>query len=194
MKKYIPIDFNYIIPLVKGIDPSLFKMHFKLYEGLTEGTNSTLKQLNKLKKNDLSYAGLKERFAFFYNGMKLHELFFEQLRYSKNNKIPKNLISEIKKSFGSFDKWKKDFQKTGEIVDIGFVALVRDKENGNLLNIFITEFQTGGFIGVDYILVMDVWEHAYITQFGLDIKKYIKTFFKNIDWDIINDRLEKSLY
>ena len=192
MKKYKPVDFNHIIPLVKGIDSSLFKMHFKLYEGLTDGTNSVVKELNKLKKNDLAYGSLKERFAFFYNGMKLHELFFEQFRYNKNIKIPSNFSKEIKKHFGTFDKWIKDFKKTGEIVDIGFVALVRDRTNGNLMNIFISEFQTGDFIDCDYILVMDIWEHAYITQFGLDIKKYISTFFNNIDWNIISDRLELS--
>lgn len=186
---YSPKDFNYIIPKIKGIDPALMKMHFKLYEGLTHATNKTLQEIKKTNKNSLVYGSLKKRLSFFYNGMKLHELFFEGMDSSKN-KMPENIKSEIINSFGSISNWIQDFKKSGEIVDIGFVALVKDKKNGKLMNIFITEFEIGDFIEVEYLLVMDVWEHAYITQFGLDINKYIDVFLQNINWEIVSERLE----
>jgi Fe-Mn family superoxide dismutase len=188
-KIYSPKDFNYIIPKIKGIHPNLMKMHFKLYEGLTHATNKTLQEIKKSDKNSLIYGALKKRLSFFYNGMKLHELFFEGMDSSKN-KMPENIKSEIINSFGSVNNWTKDFKKSGEIVDIGFVALVKDKKNGKLMNIFITEFEVGDFIEVDYLLVMDVWEHAYITQFGLDINKYIDVFLQNINWEIVSERLK----
>ncbi len=189
-KIYSPKDFNYIIPKIKGIHPELMKMHFKLYEGLTHATNKTLQEIKKSDKNSLIYGALKKRLSFFYNGMKLHELFFEGMDSSKN-KMPENIKSEIINSFGSVNNWIEDFKKSGDIVDIGFVALVKDKKNGKLMNIFITEFEIGDFIEVDYLLVMDVWEHAYITQFGLDINKYIDVFLQNINWEIVLERLEK---
>jgi Fe-Mn family superoxide dismutase len=187
---YTPRNFNYIIPKIKGIHPDLMKMHFKLYEGLTHATNKTLQEIEKTKTNSLIYDALKKRLSFFYNGMKLHELFFEAMDSGKNE-MPENVKSELIKSFGSVDNWTEDFKKSGEIVDIGFVALVRDRKNNKLMNIFITEFEVGDFIEVDYLLVMDVWEHAYITQFGLDINKYINVFLKNINWSIVNDRMKK---
>jgi len=59
------------------------------------------------------------------------------------------------------------------------------------MNIFITEFEVGDFIEVDYLLVMDVWEHAYITQFGLDLQKYIDVFLQNIDWSTVSQRMKE---
>lgn len=189
--KYSPRNFNYIIPKIKGIHPDLMQMHFKLYEGLTDATNKTLQEIEETQKNSLIYGALKKRLSFFYNGMKLHELFFEAMDSTKNE-MPKNIKNELIKYFGSVDNWVKKFKNTGEIVDIGFAALVRDRKNGRLMNIFITEFEVGDFIEVDYLLVMDVWEHAYITQFGLDIKKYIDVFLQNINWEIVSNRFEKT--
>jgi Fe-Mn family superoxide dismutase len=61
------------------------------------------------------------------------------------------------------------------------------------MNIWINEFNIGELIGVDILLVMDMWEHAYIAEFGLNLKKYSETFLANVNWSVISDNWLKSV-
>ena len=81
---------------------------------------------------------------------------------------------------------KNNFIETGTIPGVGFVALCRDKETNRLFNVWISEFNIGELISTDILLVMDMWEHAYIAEFGLDIKKYANTFLSNVNWSIVS--------
>ena len=76
---------------------------------------------------------------------------------------------------------------------IGWVILYRDPKDGRLINTWINEHDVGHLAGGSPLLVLDVWEHAYITQYGLNRAKYIEVFFNNIDWDEVNQRYEASL-
>jgi Fe-Mn family superoxide dismutase len=56
-----------------------------------------------------------------------------------------------------------------------------------LFNTWINEFNIGEIIGVDILLVMDMWEHAYIAQFGLDLTKYANVFLSNVNWSVVSN-------
>jgi Fe-Mn family superoxide dismutase len=192
LEMYKPIDFSYLLGKVKGIDDDLMKIHFKLYEELVGATNGALKIIKKTEKegnvnNMVIYSSVQNQLGFFYNGMRLHELYFGVMAGENMDKIDNKFVEDLNQNFGSFDAWKKDFTKdVGNIPGVGFVVLCRDKTSGRMFNNWIIEFQTGELIGVDPILVMDMWEHAYIAQFGLDQKKYKETFLNNVNWSVVS--------
>ncbi len=190
IQKYVPMDFSYLLGKVKGIDDKLMKIHFTLYEGLVGATNEALAEINKTAingvKNMVQYSAIQKELSFFFNGMRLHEMYFGVMCGDNMNKMDPTLVKAINKSFGSFNNWKKNFIETGTIPGVGFVALCRDRKTDNLFNVWINEFNIGELISVDILLVMDMWEHAYIAEFGLDLKKYANTFLSNVNWSIVS--------
>ena len=174
---------------IDGFSENLFKTHFKLYSGYVSNTNKLIYLLKSTAPGTPEYAELKRRFGWEYNGMRLHELYFDQM-----NKNPIELSSEsilyksITENFGSFENWKNDFISTACMRGIGWVILYRDIETNKLFNCWINEHDLGHPAGAIPVLILDVFEHAFITDFGLDRKTYIESFFNAIDWKIIENR------
>lgn len=184
---YKPINYDYLLGKVKGIDDNLMKIHFKLYEGLVGATNGALKYINsKNTKNMVEYSAIQKELSLFYNGMRLHELYWGVMCGENMDKMDSNLEKDINANFGSFNAWKSNFIQTGTIPGVGFAVLCRDKISGMLFNTWINEFNIGEIIGVDILLVMDMWEHAYIAQFGLDLTKYANVFLSNVNWSVVS--------
>jgi len=184
---YKPINYDYLLGKVKGIDDNLMKIHFKLYEGLVGATNGALKYINsKNTKNMVEYSAIQKELSLFYNGMRLHELYWGFMCGENMDKMDSNLEKDINANFGSFNAWKSNFIQTGTIPGVGFAVLCRDKISGMLFNTWINEFNIGEIIGVDILLVMDMWEHAYIAQFGLDLTKYANVFLSNVNWSVVS--------
>ena len=188
--KYKPVDYSYLLGHVQGIDDKLMKIHFKLYEELVGATNGALQYLHECSlhgvKNMIEYSAIQKELGFFYNGMRLHEFYFGMMCGENMNKMDSNLINDINRYFGSFKLWKENFIKTAHIPGIGFVVLCRDKSNGMLINNWINNFEIGELIGTDILLVMDLWEHAYIAEFNLDVTKYAETYLKNVNWSVVS--------
>jgi Fe-Mn family superoxide dismutase len=132
---------------------------------------------------------LKRRFGWEFNGMRLHELYFENI-VSGGKELSEDapLRAAIEKEFGSMDQWLKDFQGTGSMRGIGWVILYFDPETGRLFNMWINEHDQGHGAGLKPLLVMDVFEHAFITQYGLKKAEYIQAFLKVIDWTVVSKR------
>jgi len=194
--KYQAKDFSYLLGKVKGINNNLMKIHFKLYEELVNATNGALKAIENANntgvKNMVEYSSIQKQLPLFFNGMRLHELYFGVMCGENMSKKDPDFINAINESFGSFEKWKNNFMATGNIPGVGFVALMRDNSTGRLYNTWINEFDIGELINVDILLVMDMWEHAYLCEFGLNTKKYQLTFLKNVNWSVVSERFIKS--
>lgn len=191
--QYQAKDFNYLLGTLKGLSDPLLKMHFTLYQGYVKNTNALEDMLKEMEKNGdsqtIAYGALKRRFGWEYDGMALHELYFENL--GAKSGLPKKespLYKLIEKNFGSFEDWRKDFLATGMIRGIGWVILYQDSR-GFLHNVWVDEHNINHLAGGLPLLVMDVWEHAYITEYGLDRKGYLDAFYSNINWSIIESRL-----
>ena len=190
---YSPKDFSYLLSM-KDFDASLLKMHFTLYEGYVKNCNLLQKLLSELaKKEELSayeYGAFKRRFGWEFDGMRLHELYFSNL--GGRGILPKksSLYKAITAQFGSFEAWRKEFAATGLIRGIGWVILYLDLASGNLFNVWINEHDVGHLARGEPIVVMDVWEHAYLTQFGLNRGEYIEKFLQNIDWGVALERFD----
>lgn len=136
------------------------------------------------------YAELKRRLGWEFNGMRLYEYYFENLggkgRINKDGKLAKKLIED----FGSYEAWEKDFKSTGTMRGIGWVVLYQDTANGKLINFWINEHDVSHPSGCIPILIMDVFEHAFMLDYGLKRADYIEVFFRNIDWKAVEARVK----
>jgi superoxide dismutase, Fe-Mn family len=190
---YTTKDFSQLIGM-KGFSETLLKNHFTLYQGYVTNTNKLVDTLSALLKDGKTatpeYAELKRRFGFEFDGMRLHEYYFANLGgngvLNKDGALGKKLVVE----FGSYEAWEKDFKGTGTMRGIGWVVLYQDPVTGKLLNVWINEHEVGHLAGCLPLLVMDVFEHAFMIDYGLKRADYIESFFANIKWDEVESRLK----
>jgi len=186
-------DYNNLIGM-EGLSETLLKNHFTLYQGYVTNTNKLIDLIASMVKEGKvgtpEYAEIKRRMGFEFNGMRLHEYYFENLggkgALDKSGKLGKKLVDE----FGSYENWEKDFKGTGTMRGIGWTILYQDNITGKLINQWINEHETGHAAGCIPVLVMDVFEHAFITDYGLKRADYIEAFFKNINWTVVEGRLK----
>lgn len=188
---YQPKDFQYLLTM-PGWSEALLKMHFQLYQGYVKNFNLLQKELKtcpcQTEAEIYAYGALQRRLGWEFNGMRLHELYFENLGGKKPLDPASAFYQKIVSSFGSFENWKRDFQRIGKMRGIGWVVLMQDGQTGKWINTWIDGHDLGPLATATPLLVMDVWEHAYITQYGLDRSQYIDAFFANIDWEKVSQR------
>ena len=190
---YAPKDFNKLLGM-EGFSDTLLKNHFTLYQGYVTNTNKVLDSLAQLLKDGKTatpeFAELRRRLGWEFNGMRLHELYFENLGGKNAPDGAGKLAKKLAQDFGGFESWQKDFQAVGAMRGIGWAVLDQDPETGRLINFWINEHDAGHPAGGRPILVMDVFEHAYIVDYGLKKADYIAAFFKTIDWTAVESRLK----
>jgi Fe-Mn family superoxide dismutase len=190
---YTAKDYAKLIGM-PGFSETLLKNHFTLYQGYVTNTNKVLDALAQMAADGRTgtpeYAELKRRLGWEWDGMRLHEYYFENLGgkspLNPNGKLGKKLVE----SFGSIEAWEKDFRATGAMRGIGWVVLYEDLANGRLINFWINEHDTGHAAGCRPLLIMDVFEHAFMIDYGLKRADYIEAFFKNIDWAAVESRVK----
>ena len=179
---------------MSGFSEALLKNHFALYQGYVTNTNKDWDILQALLKDGKAatpeYAELKRRFGWEFNGMRLHELYFENLGGKGAMNKAGKLAELLPGAYGSLEAWEKDFRATGAMRGIGWVVLYQDDTNGWLFNQWINEHDVGHPAGCRPILVMDVFEHAFMLDYGLKRADYIDAFFKNINWDAVEARVK----
>ena len=172
-----------------GISDEQIQDHWNLYKGYVTQVNMLALELSKGTSDSLCFADRRRRYGFEYNGMVLHEYYFGNLKAGENELTGGDLFSALKQSFGSYENWKKDFECAGKTRGIGWAILYADSTTGILTNHFITEHQNGNVAGFTPILVLDVWEHAYMVDHKAGGRgDYIAAFMKNVNWDVVQQR------
>ncbi|MFN0108824.1 MAG: superoxide dismutase [Blastocatellia bacterium] len=184
---------------LSGISDKTLAIHFKLYEGYVTNTNILNDKIADLSHGDITanempiYSELTRRLGFEYNGMVLHEYYFGNLKTGGSGDPDKAsaFYKLTEECFGSYENWKKNFLTVGKMRGVGWAACYQDPTSGRLSNHWINLHETGNVAGFTPVLIMDVWEHAFILDYvPADRPKYIESFFQNIDWDAVNARLK----
>jgi Fe-Mn family superoxide dismutase len=190
-------DFN--LSGLTGISDETLEMHFGLYEGYVEQTNELTQRLAEMARaghasaKDPAYAELSRRLGFEYGGMVLHEQYFGNLAPRGRGTPSPKLTGALKESFADFETWRADFVAIGGLRGIGWAVLFRDPMSGFLSNHWITLHEQGVPAGFAPLLVMDVWEHAYLLDYKpADRGKYVEAFLGNVDWTEVDRRLAAS--
>ena len=188
---------------LKGISDQTLEMHFKLYEGYVKETNNLTERINefiadgKVDQDEMpAYSEITRRLGFEYNGMVLHEYYFDNLKSGGGTGDPagpSEFVKAAESGFGSYEIWKADFVGIGKMRGVGWAICYQNPSNGRLSNHWITLHETGNVAGFVPILVMDVWEHAFLLDYKpAERPKYIEAFFSNINWGIVEARLGKT--
>ncbi len=176
-----------------GFTNKALEMHFKLYQGYVKTTNMLLQTLHDMREkgeqNSAAFTDIKRRLMWEFDGMRLHEDYFDNLggkgsKLDPNSQLYRDLVAE----YGSYKAWEADFKDTGAMRGIGWAILYRDPVSGRLINAWINEHDRGHLAGGDPILIMDVFEHAYLLDYGLDRRAYINAFFNNVNWNVVEAR------
>ena len=190
--EYTAKEYSQLIGMA-GFSEALLKNHFTLYQGYVTNINKVLTILEQMLEGGTAatpeFAELKRRVGWEFNGMRLHEYYFDNLGGTAPLDREGRLGKKLAGSFGSVDAWDKDFRATGAMRGIGWTVLYQDPADGRLINFWINEHDVSHPAGCMPILVMDVFEHAFMLDYGLKRADYIEAFFKNIAWKAVEGRL-----
>ena len=190
---YTAKDYSKLLGM-EGFSETLLKNHFTLYQGYVTNTNKLLDTLGQMGKEGKTatpeFAELKRRLGWEFNGMRLHEYYFENLGGKSPIDRSGKLAKKLEADFGSYETWEKDFKATGAMRGIGWVILYQDSQIGRLMNFWINEHDVSHPAGCNPLLIMDVFEHAFMLDYGLKRADYITAFFKNINWSAVESRLK----
>jgi len=189
---YTAKDYSRLLGM-QGFSDTLLKNHFTLYQGYVTNTNKLMETLGQMLKEGKTatpeFAELKRRFGWEFNGMRLHEYYFENLGGKAALDNGGKLSKKISEDFGIYENWEKEFKGVGAMRGIGWAVLYQDSMTGKLINFWINEHDVGHPAGCNPILILDVFEHAFMIDYGLKRADYIEAFFKNIDWKAAEGRL-----
>jgi superoxide dismutase, Fe-Mn family len=176
-----------------GLSAEQLEQHYKLYQGYVTNTNVLNENIAALAakgegKTPAAWE-MRRRLGFEYNGMRLHEYYFDNLGGHDSLDTSSPLAKKINECWGSFEAWQADFQAAASSRGIGWVVLYEDAETGDLQNFWVSDHENGHPAGFVPVLVMDVWEHAFTVDYKpTERPKYIEAFFKNISWSVVASR------
>jgi superoxide dismutase, Fe-Mn family len=188
---YVAQNYEHLIGM-PGFSEKALRIHFTLYELYVKNTNTLLGLLKDMNREGKSgtpcWNEIHRRLGWEWDGMRLHEYYFGCLGGDGTLDKGSDLYKALVEQHGSYEAWLKDFKAVGSLRGVGWAILYLDPLSGRLLNCWITEHPDGHPAGADPLLPMDVWEHAYMVDYGLDRGAYIDAFFKNVDWKVVSDR------
>lgn len=189
-----PKNFDHLLG-TQGFSDTLMNNHFTLYQGYVKNTNTLLDAFKKLREENRlglpEATELRRRFGWEFNGMRLHELYFGNMAknaaaFPAGGKIEKKIVED----FGSTDAFVKEFKAVGAMRGIGWAVLTYDIASDRLFNIWVNEHDAGHLAATAPLLIMDVFEHAFVLDYGIKRADYIEAFWNAIDWSAVEHRLE----
>jgi superoxide dismutase, Fe-Mn family len=180
------------IPTLDGISPKSIEEHLGLYAGYVKNFNAISSKVAEYaqdsEKNAHAISELIRRKSFEFDGMRLHEYYFEQFEggakeLDKNSALSAAFEKEYRGYFSEY------FKAIGNMRGPGWAMLYFDPVGKELQAGFVGEQHQGHFVTLPVILALDVWEHAFLLDYGaLGKAKYIDAFFKNLNWNVIEKR------
>ena len=190
--KYEPRKFN--IPELKGISQKQVEVHLKLYEGYVKFTNTLRETLADLRqnseKNAYALGEVMRRLPFEFNGMRMHEYYFEQFESgAKAMNQDSNLCKILCEKYESWDGFLNHFKAVGLMRGIGWTILAYDPIGKTPHVYWVNDHELGQLAGLPILLAMDMWEHAFMVDYvPADKVKYVEAFLSNLNWEILDKR------
>ena len=193
MKHYDPKTFS--IPELKGISAKNIEEHLKLYQGYVKNANLILEKIAEYmtdsEKNAYVLGELQRRFSFEFNGMRNHEMYFEQLEGGPQP-LPEGskLKALIESQAPSFDAWLAGFKAIALTRGIGWAILYWDPIVQQLTHGWVDEQHLGHLLGLTPILMIDMWEHSFVADYQPSGKKqYVEDYLAQVNWNTIEKRM-----
>ena len=195
IQKYVAKKYDHLLGgSLSGLSDNQLKAHFGLYENYINKINefeAKIKSFDPNTVNPTEYRAWHSDQTFMLNGAVLHELYFGNLGGSQ--KEPKgNLKKMIDRDFGSLQTFIGHLKAVGKVMR-GWSMVAFNYRTGRLNVYGLDQHNQLVPAFVHPILLLDVYEHAYMIDYGTDRKKYLDAFVMNIDWKPVSERLERAL-
>jgi Fe-Mn family superoxide dismutase len=186
---------------LEGLSEKQVKVHLGLYEGYVKNVNLIMETLkgyaaygDKATEGDkYAITELRRRFAFEFDGMRMHEYYFEQLE-NGNKKIENGsaLENAIKEKYGE-KGLEAHVREVAGSRGIGWVVVYYEPTLKTLQTVFVGDHEVGQLAGLPILLALDLWEHAYMVDYvPAEKKNYIDAFFANLNWSVIEKRFDET--
>ncbi|MEK7612707.1 MAG: Fe-Mn family superoxide dismutase [Patescibacteria group bacterium] len=190
---------KFTIPALDGISAKSAEEHLGLYAGYVKNFNAIgakiIEYLKESEKHAIAISELTRRHSFEWGGMRLHELYFSQWEGGVTPLAPESTLGmALSKDFGSVENLIVEMKQVGMMRGPGWSLLYWDSIGQTSHLGFSGEQHQGHFVTLPVILALDVWEHAFILDYGAQGKgKYIDAFFKNLNWRVVEDRFQSAV-
>lgn len=193
MKEYAAKSFDHLSHLPGFCEESI-RTHLALYENYVDQANLLAEMMRESlkagKSGTFEWAEVKRRFAWEFNGMRLHEYYFDNLTTAyKPLSTDSAIYRKIGKDFERYELWEEGFKDTSKVRGVGWTMLVYDVQTDRLFNLWIEEHDRGLLAGTEPLLVMDLFEHAFFHDYRTAREDFIDAFFRGIDWGRVEERL-----
>jgi superoxide dismutase, Fe-Mn family len=195
MHTYTPKTFA--LGTLEGLSEKQIKVHIALYEGYVKHTNvlrDQIAELTALDKDKYAFAIMetRRRLGFEFNGMRMHEYYFTQFEGGAQAlSADSNLTKAVTEKYGSVEAFVAHFTQVGMSRGIGWTVLYQDKEADTVHVSWVTDHELGQLGGLNIILAMDMWEHAFMVDYvPAEKKNYIEAFLKNVNWSVVEKRFQ----
>ena len=195
---YSPKQFN--LPVLEGISEKQIKVHLALYEGYVKNVNLIMETLkgyaaygDKATEGDkFAVAELRRHFAFEFDGMRMHELYFAQLEAGGSElEAGSALAKAAEEKYGSSEKFLAHIREVAGTRGIGWVVVYKDTVADTIHTVFVADHEVGQLAGLPILLALDLWEHAYMVDYvPAEKKNYIDAFFANLNWSVVEKRFD----
>lgn len=183
------------LPELKGLSEKQIAVHLALYEGYVKHVNLIREKIAALKEgsDDNSYLinELRRRFAFEFDGMRMHEYYFEQFEGGARPATSGSPLSNAaEEKYGSWDAFIAHVKEVAGTRGIGWVVVYYDPSGRTLHTVFVNDHELGQLAGLPILLAVDLWEHAYMVDYvPADKKSYVDAFLENVNWTVPEARM-----
>lgn len=189
-------QFN--LPVLHELSEKQIKVHLALYEGYVKQANLIMEKLAAVRAGQIELdpyivAELRRRFAFEFDGMRMHEYYFAQF---EDGSIPLTAGSALERA--AAEKYGDQglvahIKEVAGSRGIGWVVVYSDPSAKTLHTVFVSDHEIGQLAGLPILLVLDLWEHAYMVDYiPAEKKNYIDSFFANLNWSSVEKRFEEA--
>lgn len=192
--QYTAKKFN--LPELEGLSSKQVEAHLGLYEGYVKNINHLREQIADLSEVDgekyaYAIAELRRRLGFEFNGMRMHEYYFEQFEGGAQDPDPESAFSKmVSEKYGDCEKFLEHFKTLAMTRGIGWTVLYQDKEGGTVHTAWVGDHELGQLGGLPVILALDMWEHAFMVDYlPSEKKQYVEAFLKNVNWKVVESRV-----
>jgi Fe-Mn family superoxide dismutase len=181
--------------LLSGLSLKLMESHYENnYGGAVRRLNAITEQLESLdwaKTPGHVVNGLKREELIALNSTLLHELYFASL--GGEGRPTRAMAEALTRDFGSVQNWRTQFSAMGYALGggSGWVLLSWVPRDGRLINQYASD-HSQSIAGAIPILALDMYEHAYHIDFGANVRGYVDTFLRNVDWQAVDGRFEDA--
>ncbi|HVB20147.1 MAG TPA: Fe-Mn family superoxide dismutase [Candidatus Paceibacterota bacterium] len=194
---YTPKTFN--LPVLEGLSEKQIKVHLALYEGYVKNLNLLMNTIAAYQNTDdeggkYAIAEMRRRMGFEFDGMRMHEYYFEQFEGEKGGSPESELAKAAAKKYGSGENFLKHIREVAGSRGIGWVVVYADPKGKTIHTVFVGDHEIGQLAGLPILLALDLWEHAYMVDYvPAEKKNYIDAFFANLNWAIVEKRFDAAI-